>query len=215
MKAAKKKAERKPPKPGAAKPGSHPRKATQAPASRPAPPKPPKLTFTDPDTGEVRPLPPLAEVVQDLYLNGVKRGDVVGYCVPLYGCSAATVDRAIALAKAETWEIARMGKAERIADAAAKLDHVFNLALEAGDRSNARQAIKDRQHILLDDRPEERGGLIDTGSLADLERQAAEQDALYARAKAAAAAQAKATPPNKSEKAPKPPKGTPKPGGQA
>ena len=210
-------ASRRPIKPRVRKPGSKPGIKPRVDSKTAAVISLPKRTFTDPTTGEVRPLPTLDAVITDLYLSGCRRSEMLEYCLPLYGCSSTTVDRAIALAKAETWAIARAGKAERIADAAAKLDHIHKLSVEAGDRTNARLSVKDRQHILLDDRPEENGGLADTGSLEELERQMREQDELYARAKAGkdapAAQEAPETPPNKSKKPPRTAKATPKAGG--
>ena len=156
--------------------------AAQAKADKAFDVEKPGRTWTDPETGITENLPPLVDLVHDLRLRGFKRRWILGHALPRYGCSAMTVDRAIAAVKAEIEEITRTSRAERVADAAAKLDYVYNQSIEAGDRRNARAAVKDRQHVLGDLKPDTVIGIIDAGSFEELKKQAKEQDELLARA---------------------------------
>jgi hypothetical protein len=139
------------------------------------------LVFRHPD-GRVERLPPLVDECIQLHLRGYRRRDVQAHCLQRYNCSRVTIDRAWATAKAEVWASVESDKMKRIKETASRLDHLYRLSLEAGDRTNARLSVKERARTLGDDRPDPLGGLMDTGTLEELLKQVKEQEAMLAQA---------------------------------
>jgi hypothetical protein len=139
------------------------------------------LKWKKPD-GTTEHLPPLVDECIQLYLRGYQRREVQAWCKARYDCSAITIDRAWATAKAEVWQQQEADKAKRIKETSARFDHVYRLSVEAGDRTNARLSAKDKARVLGDDRPDPMGGLMDSGTLDELLKQVQEQEALLAQA---------------------------------
>jgi len=139
------------------------------------------LVFRHAD-GRLERLPPLVDECIQLHLRGYRRRDVQERCKKRYNCSRVTIDRAWATAKAEVWASVESDKMKRIKETASRLDHVYKLSIEAGDRTNARLSVKERARTLGDDRPDPLGGLMDTGTLEELLKQVHEQEAMLAQA---------------------------------
>lgn len=106
-------------------------------------------TWLNPKTKQIEALPPLQGVVDDL-LPFTARWELISTLCPRYGCSKATVDRAIARAK-EGWaaEMAKKRR-QRIMEAAAKLDSIAKAAKKDGQYQAAKGAIMDKAKLAGD-----------------------------------------------------------------
>lgn len=146
------KADKKPKPKKATKP--KPRAKKKAPRKKPGPASKFHLddrtrTWLNPKTQEKELLPPLQGVVDEM-LPFMARWELLNYILPRYGCSEATVDRAIKNSK-QAWddELAK-SRRKRIVETSAKLAAIAKAAKRDGQYGAARATLMDRAKLAGD-----------------------------------------------------------------